>query len=155
MLQQPPPARSRRRLILIPSAPLGQSSPGAPGVRFLEEEPAVRLACEVALASPSSLPLFPRRRPPVGVDLMGFFRRAPFSARAGRVPLRPPKGCPRAGVAREPSWRGQGCLQAAQRGGGLRRGLSSSHAARLPHPAVPPLPWEWLVPLLPVCRAQV
>lgn len=56
---------------------------------------------------------------------------------------------------REPSWRGQGCPQAAQRGGGLRRGLSPSHAARLPHPAGPPLRWEWFLPLLPFCRARV
>lgn len=138
----------------------GAEPPGRAGDSLLGGKTCCPVGMWVALSSPSSLPLFPRRCLPLGVDLrlgfgfLGFFRRAPFSTGAGRVPLRPPKGCPRAGVAREPSWRGQGCLQAAQRGGGLRRGLSPSHAARLPHPAVPPLRWEWLVPLLPVRRAQ-
>lgn len=139
-LLQPPAARWRRLLILIPSARLGQSSPGEPWIRFPVEEPAAaRLACGLRCPPrPPSLPtLSSSCRCGFSVFLF-FFQGAPSSSGAQQVPSRPSKGCPRGGVAREPSWRGQSCLWAAQLGGGLCWGLSLSHAARLSHLTVPP-----------------
>lgn len=53
-----------------PLGAAGAELPGSTGASL----PGGRACCEVgmwvALSSPSSLPLFPRRRPPVGVDLM-------------------------------------------------------------------------------------
>lgn len=121
-------ARPRRLLILISSSRLGQSSPGAPAICFLRKSllRAWHVSCVVLPVFLPSLPT-PSSSCRCGFDV---FQHAPFLSGAVQVPPSSSKGCPRGGVAKEPSWGGQSCLRAAQRGGGL----SLSQDSRLPHP---------------------
>lgn len=123
-------ARPRRLLILISSSRLGQSSPGASAICFLRKSllRAWHVSCVVL---PVFLPSLPTPSSPCrcGFDV---FQHAPFLSGAVQVPPSSSKGCPRGGVAKEPSWGGQSCLRAAQRGGGL----SLSQDSRLPHPTL-------------------
>lgn len=137
--------------------PLGAAGTELPG-SARDSLPGERADCEVgmrvALSSPSSLPLFPRRCPPVGVDSMLFWARPLLSRRWASTP-EPSQVLPRSRRGERTFPEKGGLPAGCPAGGGLRRGLSPSHATLLPHPAVLPRCWEWLEPLLPICHAQV